>query len=105
MDWIECSEAQETLLNVSRFSWPKSGWYGFNCEQGLTVTDLTGGIAWLWTYPGDAILRLPQINSFLELNPLHTGGYLSAGITAVLAYGALLLLAGLVDELTSMATK
>lgn len=81
MNWAQCSELGERVLHHSRFQWPSNGWESFNCQDGLTITDVTGGIAWLWTYPGDWILRQQPVNSFLELSPYHTGGYLSAGVS------------------------
>ena len=93
MDWRECIRFLEENGLHSRFSWPLDGWADFNCKPGVTVSDITGGIAWIWTYPADALIRLPAINTFLELDPLHVGGYVSSGITLV---GAWLLLALLV---------
>lgn len=51
----------------SRFQWPAGGWADFNCQPGISISDITGGIAWIWTYPGDWILRTPEIGNFLEL--------------------------------------
>lgn len=81
MQWAECAKTSETAFGQSRFAWPESGWSGFNCEPGLSISDITGGIAWLWTYPADYLLRLPAVASFLELEPNHVGGGLSGAIT------------------------
>lgn len=100
MNWADCSKSAEAIFAQSRFSWPTTGWEGFNCETGLTVTDVTGGIAWIWTYPGDAILRLPAINSFFELSPHQTGGALSGVITLAMLWVAMIVLGGILDALT-----
>ncbi|OWJ78725.1 hypothetical protein [Haematobacter genomosp. 1] len=97
MNWIECSQATERIYGHSRFSWPVTGWEGFNCEDGITISDLTGGIAWLWTLPGDAILRYPPINEFLEMDANHTGGFLSGFITMALVWAALLVIGAFIE--------
>jgi hypothetical protein len=81
MNWAECTKATESIFEHSRFSPPIEGVAGFDCQPGVTLSDLTGGIAWAWTYPGDAVLRFPEINRFMELEANQTGGYLSAAIT------------------------
>ena len=62
---------------------------GFNCQTRTTISDLGGAISWLWTYPGDWVLRLPQVNKVFELDALHTGGWIS-GLLPVAAYFFLL---------------
>ncbi len=54
---------------------------GIQLRTRLSISDITGGIAWLWTYPADYLLRLPAVASFLELEPNHVGGGLSGAIT------------------------
>lgn len=93
--WAACSVALERLGLKSRFQWPDGGWSDFNCQPGITISDVNGGIAWLWTYPGDFILRTERVNSFFELDPLHTGGYGSASITLFFAWVFVTFLAGL----------
>lgn len=89
MNWQECSLLRENWdFPISRFQWPAEGWAGFNCEPTLSISDITGGIAWLWTYPSDYLLRIDIVNKFLELAPLHTGGYLSGGMSFIGFYGA-----------------
>lgn len=90
MNWITCSKTSEGLFQQSRFSLPRDGVAGFNCDSGLSISDITGGIAWLVTYMGDAVLRNPYINKFLELEPNHTGGFLSGFISLVIVFGVLL---------------
>lgn len=99
MNWIECSKLTEAF-GQSRFSWPEAGWEGFNCETGLTISDITGGISWIGTYPGDALLRMPQINAFFELPPDQTGGYISAGLGFLIAYTAMIFVGGVLEAVS-----
>ncbi|MFB9223009.1 hypothetical protein [Paracoccus cavernae] len=80
MKWAECAALSESLGH-SRFLWPSGGITEFNCEPGFTLSDLTGAISWIWTYPGDFILRVPSIASFLEVPSASIGGLLSSAIT------------------------
>ncbi|MFZ3583187.1 hypothetical protein ACOI1H_13585 [Loktanella sp. DJP18] len=59
------------LAGRSRFAWPK--YAGFNCENGLTVSDLSGGFMWMWTYPGDLIASIDPVQRFFELPPFFIG--------------------------------
>jgi len=86
--WADCAKINEGWGH-SRFVWPTDGWAGFNCEPGITISDITGGISGLWTYPGDWLLRLPKVGTFLELPPDHTGGAFSS----VIMFGICLLVA------------
>lgn len=99
MDWVECSKNREVWEQGSRFDWPIGGWESFNCDAGFSYSDLLGGIAWLWTYPGDFILRSPKVNGFFELSQLHTGGGLSAMISFVVFVIALTMLNRLLNML------
>lgn len=92
MNWAECSRHQEWTGIRNRFSWPSDGLAGFNCEAGTTVSDIWGAVAWLWTYPGDWLLRLPSVNKFLELEPLHTGGWAS-GLVPLVAWVVIIVVA------------
>lgn len=86
MNWVECSKFRESL-GESRFSWPANGWADFNCQEGVTLSDVTGGLRWLWTYPGDWLLRLPGLNRFFELESDYTGGFAGALIIVWLVIG------------------
>lgn len=97
MTWAVCSVALEKLGLKSRFQWPEGGWADFNCEAGTTVSDVTGGIAWIWTYPGDWLLRSEKINQFFELEPLHTGGYASSAVGLVVSWLCAIIVGGLLE--------
>lgn len=97
MNWAECSRHQEWTGIKGRFDWPADGLAGFNCEPGTTISDLGGAIAWVCTYPGDWLLRLPKVNKFFELDPLTTGGVASGLLTMVAAIVALGVVGGLFD--------
>ncbi|MBL9062751.1 hypothetical protein [Tabrizicola sp.] len=94
MNWAECSHHQEWTGIKGRFDWPAEGLSGFNCEPGTTISDLGGAVAWIWTLPGDWFLRLPEVNKFFELDPLHTGGWASG----LLPFAVLMLVIILVDR-------
>jgi hypothetical protein len=95
MNWVECAKSSESIFGHSRFSPPVDGLAGFNCESGTTISDLTGGIAWLFTYVGDWVLRIPALNGFLEFEPNQTGGYLS-GLISFVILSFTLVVAGLI---------
>lgn len=95
MNWAECSRHQEWTGIRDRFSWPTDGLAGFNCEPGLTISDIGGAIAWLWTFPSDLLLRVPAINAFFELDPLTTGGVWSGLLTLA---AVLVVLVGVFDR-------
>jgi hypothetical protein len=99
MNWIECSKVSEGLFRQSRFSMPADGIAGFNCETGLSISDITGGLGWLSTYLGDGVLRYPLINKFFELDPNHTGGVLSGVITTAIVFAGLMVV-GLIAEVS-----
>ncbi len=89
MDWVKCSKGQEVTGFKSRFDWPHDGFAGFNCESGVTISDIGGALSWLWTFPSDWVLRIPAVAEFLELDPLHTGGWWSAGLTFAAIYATI----------------
>lgn len=66
-DWRECAQAMYTLAGRSRFSWPQEGSGGFNCSPDFTISDLTGALRWLWTFPGDLILTIKPLHQFFEI--------------------------------------
>lgn len=97
MNWAECSRASESIYGWSRFDWPPNGLAGINCQDGVTLSDITGALGWVWTYPSDYLLRLPKVNMFLELDPLHTGGTLSMVISGGIAFLGVCILAAALD--------
>lgn len=101
MNWQECIESLEPYGIRSRFEWPAEGLAGFNCQDGVTISDAWGLIAWLWTWPSDWLLRLPSVNAFFELDPLHTGGTASGILTFALIYAFLFGIALIGGLLTS----
>ena len=105
MNWAECAKASESIFGHSRFSPPTDGLAGFNCESGTTISDLTGGLAWLSTYIGDWVLRLPDINSFLEFDPHHIGGYLSGFISFLIVFFILGIVGVILDSMAGLFSR
>lgn len=79
MNWKECARQNELYLGHSRFEWPSGGLNGFNCSDAFTFSDIWGAISWLWTWPGDWLLRSEPLNTFMEIDPLVTGSPVSSG--------------------------
>jgi hypothetical protein len=77
LSWYDCFVWMNGLAGRGRFSWPQPGSGGFNCHPDFTISDLTGGAAWLITAPGDWVLGLPAVSSFLELDTPVVGHVLS----------------------------
>jgi hypothetical protein len=75
--WQDCFRAMNSLAGRGRLSWPQPDSGGFNCHPGFTVTDVSGGAAWLITAPGDWILGLPAVSRFFELSTPVVGHPLS----------------------------
>jgi hypothetical protein len=75
MNWKECAALKERSLEVRpkflsespRFQWPTEGISGFNCESGVTISDIWGVISWVWTYPGDIMLSIEPAKKFFEI--------------------------------------
>jgi hypothetical protein len=75
MNWKDCVALKERALDVGqrssgenpRFQWPKEGVSGFNCESGVTISDIWGAISWIWTYPGDLFLSIEPVKKFFEI--------------------------------------
>lgn len=86
LNWKECVASKE--LYYSRFTWPDKAWGGFNCSEDFTVSEVWGAIAWIWTWPGDWVLRLEPINTFFELPPNVTGHWLSTTLGWILLFWA-----------------
>ena len=86
MDWKECVRWRESFGIHDRFTWPSNGLSGFNCEEGVTVSDLTGGFMWTLTYPGDWILSQGPVARFFEMS------HPVVGTTASFVFGALLVI-------------
>lgn len=77
INWKECVALYESFSVRSRFEWPPQHTGGFNCYSEVTISELWGGIAWMWTWPGDWLLRTGQINRFFELGSNITGHWFS----------------------------
>jgi hypothetical protein len=70
MNWKECVQLNERYDLLSRFEWPGGdGKAGFDCNPDFTFNDVWGAVSWLWTWPGDYLLNLPEVKSFFELGP------------------------------------
>lgn len=77
IDWKECVALSERWLLRSRFEWPPEHAGGFNCSSEITVSEVWGAISWVWTLPGDWLLRRAFINTFFELDPNVAGHWFS----------------------------
>lgn len=88
MKWQECARLREVAGIRDRFTWPAA--HDFNCEPGFTVSDLTGALRWITSWPGDWLLSREPIRAFLELEgPSVTGHWLSSVVGML---GALVLM-------------
>ena len=98
MDWRECVDARLVTDGTSRFKWPSEGHGGFDCSVNFTVSDVSGGIQWIVSWPGDFALSTEPLKTFFEI-----GGEAAVGATGSLILGYLLLvvlLGYLVDVLS-----
>lgn len=69
MNWKDCVRQNELIGIRTRFEWPVGQYKGgFDCNDSSTVNDILGGISWLWTWPGDYLLNLPEVKSFFEMS-------------------------------------
>lgn len=69
MNWKDCVHQNEGDGLVTRFEWPLDAYInGFDCNDALTYNDIWGAISWVWTWPGDYLLNLPQVQSFFEMD-------------------------------------
>ena len=69
MNWKECIELRESLNPGARFEWPPGGLTGFDCAVPMTISDVWGGLSWVWTWPGDYILSMEPLRTFFEIQP------------------------------------
>ena len=99
MNWKDCVRQNEFYAIRSRFEWPVGeGKSGFDCNDAFTVNDALGAISWIWTWPGDYLLNLPQARAFFELTPETViGSGWSSALPFVLYPMILLLLAWIMD--------
>jgi hypothetical protein len=79
MNWKDCAAQMELISPGARLSWP--GINGLDCSQDVTISDVWGVVAWLWTYPGDWILSQDPLHTFFEIE----------GPTAIGAIGSIIL--------------
>lgn len=65
MKWNECARLFEEMDLQSRFDWPGVG--GFDCQADtFTINDIWGAISWVWTWPGDYLLSLQEVQTFFD---------------------------------------
>ncbi|PWG16338.1 hypothetical protein DFK10_11890 [Salibaculum griseiflavum] len=95
MNWAQCAERMEDYMPGWRLMWPSDGIEFFDCEAGLTISDVWGAISWIWTYPGDWILSQEPLRTFFEIE-----GQTAVGATGstILGWLIFLILAGLVSN-------
>lgn len=86
MNWKECVKIFEEAGIRTRFEWPAQEYGGFNCHYDITISEVWGAIAWVWTWPGDWILRTQYINNFFELEPLVTGHWFSVAFPVIVLF-------------------
>ena len=84
MNWKECVNLLELYGVGDRFTWPPDA-MSFDCEADFTISDVWGGIAWVWTLPGDYVLSQEPLRTFFEIN-----GNQAIGTTASCIIGWLL---------------
>jgi hypothetical protein len=89
LNWKECVSQGERWFAASRFEWPDKAQGGFNCSEQFTISEVWGAISWIWTWPGDWILRSEPINSFFELSPNLTGHWVSTTLGWVILFWAM----------------
>lgn len=77
LSWTECFRAMNELAGRTRLSWPEPNSGGFNCHPDFTISDVSGGAAWIVTAPGDWLLGIPEVAQFLELEKPVVGHWAS----------------------------
>lgn len=111
MKWHECVTARAVHAgdHLERVRWPAGS--DFNCEPAqFTISDVTGGIGWLWTWPGDwavnQALDSPDIAQFFEWDGTpFVGTAFSWLLSPALAFLLILALASIADALTKAFPK
>lgn len=95
MNWKDCASRLEQYYEGWRFVWPPEGWSQFDCEQGLTISDVWGAVSWIWTWPGDWVLSQEPLRTFFEIQ-----GTSAIGTTAstVLGWFIFLVVIGLLNQ-------
>lgn len=81
MNWRDCVVHRETSEGRSRFELPASDQGGFDCEAAFTISDVSGGLMWATTWPGDWVLSQEPLRTFFEIE----------GPTAIGATGSIFL--------------
>lgn len=77
INWKDCVALYEQYSLRSRFEWPLQESGGFNCSEEITISELWGVISWIWTWPGDWVLRADAMTRFFELDQGVTGHWVS----------------------------
>jgi hypothetical protein len=98
LSWDDCFKTMNYLADRGRFSWPQQGSGGFNCHPDFTISDITGGVSWIITAPGDWLFSNPKLVAFLELDTPVVGHSASWVVGLLLAYLAAAILYVLVNE-------
>lgn len=104
LDWKECVTVRAIQIgdHLERLRWPTGN--DFNCDPAqFTISDLSGGFAWLWTWPGDwlinQIMDKPEVARFFEWDGTpFAGTILSWLVTPLLGFMALAVLVGALDS-------
>lgn len=92
LPWRECTQTMINLGRVEdRFEWPGFGgnYGGFNCSEGVTLTDITGSISWCVSYLGDLALTDTAVGAFFEVGqPVigHTFSLVTGWLVLVAAF-------------------
>lgn len=86
LNWKDCVALRERWSEGSRFEWPDQAHGGFNCSEQTTISEVWGAVSWIWTWPGDWMLRWEPINTFFELSPTVTGHWFSTTLGWLLLF-------------------
>lgn len=98
LTWQECAALLNEYEIQDRFTFPGTSVGGPNCNDGLTISDISGAIGWAITWPGDYILQNETINHFFELPSDVTGHTASYILGWFLAFIVFLVLSFAVSE-------
>ena len=101
MNWKECIELRESLNPGARFEWPPGGLTGFDCAVPMTISDVWGGLSWVWTWPGDYILSMEPLRTFFEIQPPGPIGTLASTFLGWVIFVVLCMALELVEALFS----
>ena len=90
MNWKECVGLLERYDLGDRFTWPPNA-LSFDCSKvDFTISDVSGGIAWVWTLPGDYVLSQEPLRTFFEIDGSQAVGTVSSYIIGWLLFSVLM---------------